>query len=187
MAGPFLGAFVAAWLISAVSWRADYGVLAALHVVSTICVITLGDETLYDRDDPQPRGKGVVAKLKLVLGITGIKESRATKSRPAMMTVFVDIFRIQIKPNVFLVCGVFVIVLFAWYVLQHVLKRCALTWLQGDRHQLHHPTVHRPASIQLQPSRGGMLLDLTHHWLGARRDLGPLVQRLAAESVHQTP
>ena len=104
MTGPFLGAFVAAWLISVISWRADYGVLAALHVVSTLCVVFLGDETLYDRDGPQPRGRGVLAQAKLVLGITGVQEARRTTGRPKMMEVFVDIAKIQIKPNIALVC-----------------------------------------------------------------------------------
>ena len=66
MLGPFAGAFTAAWLISVIDWRADFGVLAAFHVVSTIVVICVGDETLYDRDNPIPRQQGVLAKAKLI-------------------------------------------------------------------------------------------------------------------------
>jgi len=104
MLGPFAGAFTAAWLISVIDWRADFGVLAALHVVSTLVVILVGDETLYDRNNPLPRQKGVLAKVKLVLGITGVKESKLSTSRPSMSTVFIDIARIQIRPHILLTC-----------------------------------------------------------------------------------
>lgn len=57
LGGPFLGPFIAAWLIQVVSWRADYGVLAGLHGLSTLIVVILGDETLYDRNNPQRRAK----------------------------------------------------------------------------------------------------------------------------------
>ncbi|KAI6846587.1 hypothetical protein KC323_g9612, partial [Hortaea werneckii] len=72
LGGPFLGPFLAAWLIQAVDWRADFGVLASLHGLATLSIVFLGDETLFNRRDPPPsRDNGVVAKLKLLTGITG--------------------------------------------------------------------------------------------------------------------
>ena len=101
MGGPYLGAFTASWLISVVSWRADYGFLAGLHVLSTLMVIFLGDETLYDRPVLQPRPKGVVGRVKLLVGYSGWK----TESRPGLWTVCVDIMKVQIKPQILFLCA----------------------------------------------------------------------------------
>ncbi|RMY30638.1 hypothetical protein D0864_16926, partial [Hortaea werneckii] len=88
LGGPFLGPFLAAWLIQAVDWRADFGVLASLHGLATLSIIFLGDETLYNRRDPPPsRDKGVVAKLKLLTGITGVMSK---EGRPEVWSVLKD-------------------------------------------------------------------------------------------------
>lgn len=112
LGGPFIGPFVAAWLITAVSWRADYGVLAGLHGISTLLVIFLGDETLYDRNNPHRREKGGLGKLKCLIGNTGIK----AKGRPTMLTVFQDIVRIQTKPQILFLTVIYVMVLIAWVI-----------------------------------------------------------------------
>lgn len=112
LGGPFLGPFVAAWLITAVSWRADYGVLAALHGVSTLMVIFLGDETLYERGNPQPREQGPLGRIKLLLGLTGLK----AKGRPSLWTVMKDIISIQLRPQIFFLTVVYVMVLIAWVI-----------------------------------------------------------------------
>ena len=112
LGGPFLGPFIAAWLIQAVSWRADYGVLAALHGLSTILVIVFGDETLYDRSNPQKRGTGLVARMKLLVGITGHK----AQGRPSPWNVTKDLLIIQIKPQIFFITVIYVMVLVAWVI-----------------------------------------------------------------------
>lgn len=112
LGGPFLGPFVAAWLITAVDWRADFGVLAGLHGFSTLLVILLGDETLYDQRNPCPREKGFLGKFKCLVGITGAKVA----GRPSMMTVSKDILKIQIKPQIFFLTVIYVMVLVAWVI-----------------------------------------------------------------------
>ncbi|KAK5131682.1 hypothetical protein LTR08_000736 [Meristemomyces frigidus] len=112
LGGPFLGPFVAAWLITAVDWRADYGVLAGLHCVSTLLVIVFGDETLYERGNPQPKERGLMGRAKLLLGITGLK----AKGRPGFFTVAKDIARIQLSPQIFFITAVYVMVLVAWVI-----------------------------------------------------------------------
>ena len=97
MGGPFLGAFMSAWLITTISWRADYGVCAGLYVFSMLMVIVLGDETLYDRGSPKPREKGILGRIKLLTGWTGVKEA---DGRPTLWTVCVDIIKVQIKPQI---------------------------------------------------------------------------------------
>lgn len=112
LGGPFLGPFIAAWLIQAVNWRADFGVLAGLHGLSTLLVIFLGDETLYDRKNPQPRSKGITSHIQTLLGITGFQ----AKGRPGIWTVFKDILTIQIKPQILFLTVVYVMVLVAWVI-----------------------------------------------------------------------
>ena len=94
------------------NWRADFGVLAGLHGLSTILVILLGDETLFDPRNPHPREKGFLGKLKCLIGITGVK----AKGRPSMMAIFKDILKIQIKPQIFFLTVIYVMVLIAWVI-----------------------------------------------------------------------
>jgi MFS family permease len=112
LGGPFLGPFIAAWLIQAVSWRADYGVLAALHGLSTILVVVFCDETLYDRFNPHKRQTGLVARVKLLIGITGHK----AQGRPSPWRVVKDLLVIQIKPQIFFITVIYVMVLVAWVI-----------------------------------------------------------------------
>ncbi|KAI7053395.1 hypothetical protein KC339_g18693, partial [Hortaea werneckii] len=114
LGGPFLGPFLAAWLIQAVDWRADFGVLASLHGLATLSIIFLGDETLYNRRDPPPsRDKGVVAKLKLLTGITGVMSK---EGRPEVWSVLKDILNIQLKPQIFFITVVYVMAMIAWVI-----------------------------------------------------------------------
>ena len=112
LGGPFLGPFLAAWLIQVVSWRADYGVLAGLHGLSTLLVVVFGDETLYDRSNPQKRPTGFLARLKLLVGITGYK----TEGRPSPLKVVKDMLAIQVKPQIFFITVFYVMVLVAWVI-----------------------------------------------------------------------
>ncbi|KAI7373533.1 hypothetical protein KC328_g16577 [Hortaea werneckii] len=114
LGGPFLGPFLAAWLIQAVDWRADFGVLASLHGLATLSIVFLGDETLFNRRDPPPsRDNGVVAKLKLLTGITG---GMSKEGRPEIWPVLKDILTIQLKPQIFFITVVYVMVMIAWVI-----------------------------------------------------------------------
>lgn len=99
-------------MATSVNWRADYGVLAGLHGFSTLLVILIGDETLYDRHNPQPREKGISGKISRLLGIAGAK----VQGRPNMFTVLKDILTIQIKPQIFFLTVIYVMVLVAWVI-----------------------------------------------------------------------
>jgi MFS family permease len=114
LGGPFLGPFIAAWLIQAVSWRADYGVLAGLHVISTILVIVFGDETLYDRtgSNPQTNQTGITGRVKLLVGLAGYK----AQGRPTLIKVVKDLLIIQIKPQILFITVLYVMVLVAWVI-----------------------------------------------------------------------
>jgi hypothetical protein len=74
--------------------------------------VILGEETLYDRKNPQPRERRVMGKFKRLTGIAGAK----VKGRPNMLTVFKDIITIQIKPQIFFLTVIYVMVLVAWVI-----------------------------------------------------------------------
>lgn len=112
MGGPSLGPFVSAWLITAISWRSVYGFLSALHGLSTLIVIFLGEETLYDRGKPQPKVSGVIERIKLLVGVTGYQ----AMGRPKVWSVCRHIVEIQFRPHVFFISVIFVTLLFAWVV-----------------------------------------------------------------------
>lgn len=109
---PFLGPFIAAWLIQVVSWRADFGVLAALHGFSTLLVTLLGDETLYDRNNPQKRLTGLLGRVKLLTGVSGYK----VQGRPNLIKVIEDLLAIQVRPQILLITVLYVMVLVAWMI-----------------------------------------------------------------------
>lgn len=109
---PFLGPFFAAWLIQVVSWRADFVVLAALHGFSTLLVVLLGEETLYDRSEPQKNSAGLTGRVQLLIGIFGYR----VQVRPSLAKVAKDLLVIQVKPQIFLITVVYVMVLVAWVI-----------------------------------------------------------------------
>jgi hypothetical protein len=108
----YMGPFFAAWLSQVVSWRANFGILAGLHGFSTLLIIVLGDETLYDRGNPQQKQTGLLGRLKLLIGIAGYK----AHGRPSPAKVLKDLFLVQIKPQVFFVTVIYVMLLVAWNI-----------------------------------------------------------------------
>ena len=104
-AGPYAGPFVAGFLIQKINWRQDFGVLAAFYGFSTILVMLFGDETLYDRENPNnnTEAKGLFHRLQLLTGIAGFK----AQGRPTLKTVFKDIFEIAPLPYLILPCKYF--------------------------------------------------------------------------------
>jgi MFS family permease len=102
LVGPYLGPFIAGFLIQKINWRQDFGVLAAFHGFAVILIVLFGDETLYDRDHPENNVKvdGIVGKIKLLTGIAGL---RAT-GRPTLKTVFKDLIAISYLPYLILPC-----------------------------------------------------------------------------------
>lgn len=112
MGGPSLGPFVSGWLVTAISWRAVYGFLAGLHGLSTLLVVFFGDETWYDRNRPFPKEKGVLGRIKLLIGVTGAHAEGMEK----MWDVTRLIISLQFKPQLFFLTVVYVTVLFAWVI-----------------------------------------------------------------------
>jgi len=100
MGGPYLGSFVSAWLIQAINWQADYGVLAAFYAFSTLLVVFLVDETLYDRHHPQPKARGLKERVLLILGVTGWR----VKTRPTIWTITKHTLLLGFRPQILLPC-----------------------------------------------------------------------------------
>ena len=105
LGGPVIGPFLAAWFVQAVSWRADFGILAGFHGFTTLLVILFGAETLCERGGEPAfvKGKGVIARLKLLTGITGVR----MKSRPSIWSTLKKIIEIQLKPQILLISKIF--------------------------------------------------------------------------------
>lgn len=101
LGGPFIGPFLAAWFIQAINWRADFGILAGFHGFTALLVVLFGDETLYERNNEKAftREAGIVGRLKLLTGITGLR----MKGRPTVWTTLKDVFVIQFKPQILLI------------------------------------------------------------------------------------
>jgi MFS family permease len=100
LVGPYLGPFIAGFLIQKINWRQDFGVLAAFHGFAIILIIIFGDETLYDRQYPQNNVefKGIWGKIQLLTGIAGLR----MKNRPALTTVFKDLIALSMLPQLIL-------------------------------------------------------------------------------------
>lgn len=101
LGGPFLGPFLSSWFILGVSWRADFGILAAFHGFTTVLIVLFGEETLYQRNTDMPavvREKGILGRIKLLTGITGAQN---TAGRPEILVILKDIITIQIEPQIF--------------------------------------------------------------------------------------
>jgi len=75
-------------------------------------VVCFGDETLYDRENPQFKPIGLFGRVKLLTGIHGYQ----IQGRPTVLRVFKDILTIQRKPQIFFLTVVFVMVLVAWVI-----------------------------------------------------------------------
>ena len=97
--GPYVGPFISSFLLSAIDWRADMGVLAAFYGLSTISVILFGEETLYDRK----AGEKPTLNANKIMILTGIAGAKA-EGQPRMTTVFADLCRLVIKPQLLLPC-----------------------------------------------------------------------------------
>ena len=102
LVGPYLGPFIAGFLIQKINWRQDFGVLAAFHGFAIILIVLFGDETLYDREHPENNLKvnGIMGKIELLTGIAGIR----AKGRPTLKTVFKDLLAIAFLPYLILPC-----------------------------------------------------------------------------------
>ncbi|KAF2397897.1 MFS general substrate transporter [Trichodelitschia bisporula] len=111
--GPYLGPFIAGFLIQKISWQKDFGVLAAFYGFSTLLIIIFGDETLYDRDPAhrKPRPTGIKGRIELLTGIAGL---RAT-GRPTVGTVFKDLAAMAWLPNI-VVPAIWLFIVFIWAI-----------------------------------------------------------------------
>ena len=100
--GPYLGPFIAGFLIQKVNWRQDFGVLAAFYGFSTLIIICFGDETLYDRKvaERTPKPEGILGRIKLLTGVAGI----GARGRPTISTVIRDLIAISYLPYLIVPC-----------------------------------------------------------------------------------
>lgn len=97
--GPYFGPFISGFIIKAVDWRADFGILAAFYAATTLLIIAIGDETLFDRENAQNNilGSGLAYRAKLLIGLVGIQST----GRPTILTVIKHTAEIVPKPYLF--------------------------------------------------------------------------------------
>jgi MFS family permease len=113
--GPYLAPFLSGFILQGFKgdWVMTFGMLCALYGLSVLMVIFLGDETLYSRDGVnKPREKGIVAKIKLLTGITGLQ---STQGRPGLWEVTKDLFGLLTRPYL-LIPGFFVTIMTCWTI-----------------------------------------------------------------------
>jgi hypothetical protein len=77
-----------------------------------LIIVAIGDETLYDRGKPVPKPSGMGGRISLLLGLAGTK----VKTRPSLMTVTKDLLIIQIKPQIFFLTVIYVLMLVCWVI-----------------------------------------------------------------------
>jgi MFS family permease len=66
---PFLGPFIACWIVGHTSWRWAYWSLAILNAVAWILIVTCMDETFYPRHLPPGQTPVRRSRILRVLGI----------------------------------------------------------------------------------------------------------------------
>ncbi|OMP85414.1 putative MFS-type transporter [Diplodia seriata] len=190
--GPYLGPFISSLIISKLNWREDFGVLAGFYGLSVLMVVSLGEETLYERNvSEKPKDRSIAQHISSLLGIEGAR----VKGRPGLWTVTKHQYSLLARPY-----------LFAPSKSTQMLSRCHRTpptdipFSCSFCHASHHvddwPCVHDLAirSTASTSWRLRLLLrcaghdplrsnDRDHH----SRALGPLVQRLHCHSLHEAP
>ena len=73
------------------------GVLAIFYAVSTGCVILLGEETLYDRENTKKPTEGA-SKISILIGAAGAK----AKGQTSMISVSKHLLELLIRPQLLL-------------------------------------------------------------------------------------
>lgn len=75
------------------------GILAATYAVSTVLVVLLGEETLYDREKTINPTEGA-SRISLLIGTAGFK----AKGQTSLAVVSKHLAEIAIKPQILLPC-----------------------------------------------------------------------------------
>ena len=99
--GPFIAPLLSAFAIETIGWRACYGILAGLYGLSALVLVFFGDETLYDRKNPQSHlsnTTGGANRFLLLVGYCGAK----VQGRPSLWSVSKHIIQLQFKPQILL-------------------------------------------------------------------------------------
>ena len=99
--GPFLAPLLSAFAVETISWQACYGILAGMYGLSALILVLFGDETLYDRKNPQPHlsnRTGGANRFLLLIGYSGAK----AQGRPTIWSVSKHILELQVKPQILL-------------------------------------------------------------------------------------
>lgn len=95
--GPIIGQLISSFLLPAISWRWNMGILSIFYGISTILVIVFGRETLYDRGAVVEAGASS-SRIHMLLGISGAR----TKHRPSILSVSKHLIQIVIRPQLIL-------------------------------------------------------------------------------------
>ncbi|KAG9243373.1 major facilitator superfamily domain-containing protein [Calycina marina] len=112
--GPYIGPMISALLNKQISWRANFGVLAALYFLSATVVLIFGRETLYDRNSNLriTDDGSLHARIQHLTGIAGF---RAT-GRPTLWAGLRHTFSISIRPHIFAVSAPYYMLTFMWSI-----------------------------------------------------------------------
>ena len=112
--GPYLGPFLSALCARQLSWRNDFGVLCGFYGFSVLCVVIFGDETLYDRRNPKKSSsQGVMRRIKLLVGIEGVKQSA---DQPTIWATQKHQYSLLLRPYLFLPCFGFIMIMTMWTI-----------------------------------------------------------------------
>lgn len=95
--GPYVGPMISSFLLEKLYWRADMGVLAAFYAFSTLLVVFLGEETMFDRRRSISPAIGS-SRVSVLVGLAGARAEGQTK----VMTVVKHLAEISWRPQLLL-------------------------------------------------------------------------------------
>ena len=125
------------------------GVLAGFYGFSTLLVILIGKETLYDRENNRVPTAGA-SRISVLTGVAGVKAT----GMPRMMDVFKHLFELLICPQLLLPC-LFVCIQFMWAIgigefipssLGEDVRGCFEIYADINYSHNHHP-IHQATTI----------------------------------------
>jgi len=81
--GPYLGPFVSGLCLEKLTWRETMGILAAFYGASTLLIMALGRETIFNRKTKNIKSSGVLGYISDLTGTAGL----TAKGRPTVWAV----------------------------------------------------------------------------------------------------
>ncbi|KAL1623720.1 hypothetical protein SLS54_004181 [Diplodia seriata] len=157
--GPYLGPFISSLIISKLNWREDFGVLAGFYGLSVLMVVSLGEETLYERNvSEKPKDRSIAQHISSLLGIEGAR----VKGRPGLWTVTKHQYSLLARPYLFAPTALFVMPLTMWTIgLVSTISQFVLPPVQAGGYGFSYVAL---AMIHFAPMIGTIIAELWGHW-----------------------